>query len=141
MQEFSGVPEMYWVLNAHIDVKCAGQEKPGMTIPVSAIVVPKFELVPGSLLLPRVSSTGPIYEGKCLCRSWTGKELRLKPFLVPRGIVVTIEKSIANNEQALVTVKAGNNDVPNKGTDSVVLFASDGETGAVLTLPVSFWKP
>jgi hypothetical protein len=136
--EAPGRPGLF---NADFKVKCAGQDTPALSIPFSAIIVPRFELVPASLLLPRLSGTGPIYEGKCLCRSWAGKELRLRPSVVPPGIIVKVEQRSGKREQASVTVMTGRNSIPYKGTDNVQLLVSDGDTEAMLTLPVSFWSP
>src|SRR5207249_4511612 len=49
-----------------------------------------IEITPAVLVLPLVSSSGPVYTATCICRSTNGKPLDLSVASVPRGLTVEL---------------------------------------------------
>jgi hypothetical protein len=73
-------------------------------VPVTGTVVAAVEAFPSTVLLPRQSSTGPIYSLECLCRSSSGLPLRLRSEDLPAGISAEIKSAGDNPNQQTVRV-------------------------------------
>jgi hypothetical protein len=58
------------------------------SVPVTGRIAALVEVTPSELVLPRASASGPVYFGKCICRTFTGKPLTLSVDAAPRDISV-----------------------------------------------------
>ncbi len=72
-----------------VEVYVAGRSFPTV-ISVSGKVTAPVEVSPSTVLLPRMSDTGPLYEATCLCRSPEGKSLTLRVESAPADVSVEI---------------------------------------------------
>ncbi len=55
-------------IEGNVQVQVSGRNRPA-SIPVFGEVVSDFQVTPSSLLLPKMSGRGPLYQADCLCRS------------------------------------------------------------------------
>jgi hypothetical protein len=70
-----------------VEVYVAGRSFPTV-VPVSGKVTAAVEVSPATVLLPRKSDSGPLYEATCLCRSTEGKPLTLRVESAPPDVRV-----------------------------------------------------
>lgn len=67
-----------------------GGEQPLLTIPVRGVVMPRIQVSPSAVVLPRVTGEGLAYSMTCFCRSTEDKPLQLVLEQAPPGLVVSI---------------------------------------------------
>jgi len=72
------------------------------TVTVSGRVVSAVQASPSSLLLPRSSSSGMLYEATCVCRSMTGKSFRLQVVEVPKGLSSAVTDTPAPSQTVVI---------------------------------------
>lgn len=77
-------------VDGQIQVHIADETRRPDTIPVSGRVVGVIDVSPPSLVLPRNSDGGPVYSGRCLCRSSRGGQWTLTVDEVSSGLSAEI---------------------------------------------------
>ena len=77
-------------INGEIFVYLKGDDNPCRTINVVGVAKSDFEIIPKSLVLPRASSSGPVYSGTCLVRTIGPAPIGLETKLVPLGLSAEI---------------------------------------------------
>jgi hypothetical protein len=99
-------PDTPGAVQGVISVFCEGREDPVITLAVSGRAIPLLELSPKDLVLPRVSTTGPLYTGTCVCRAAGTKSLTLAVEEAPAGLSVQVEDVPDNPSLKLVQIDA-----------------------------------
>jgi hypothetical protein len=114
-----------------------------LTIPITANVLPRFELLPEAINLPRSSASGPLYGGYVICRSVHGSKLTLNPVTIPDDLTVRIEEAETGGpmKKVIVAVPPGKVRTGPRITRQVVLSAHDGEAAELLTLDITVSPP
>ncbi len=69
-----------------ITITLKDETRPPHKVPVVGRVAAPIEMRPALLLLPRASSSGPVYTATCICRSHNGKSLSVEVDAVPPGL-------------------------------------------------------
>ncbi|MEX2175707.1 MAG: hypothetical protein WD872_15185 [Pirellulaceae bacterium] len=77
-------------LRTDVEIHLAGERRAPTLIPVSGRVAGAVEVFPATLVLPRSSSTGPVYFAECFCQSTAGKPLSLAVDSLPADLVAEI---------------------------------------------------
>jgi hypothetical protein len=134
------VPAAPGPLAAELEVREVGTPVPVLSVPIHGVVVPPFQLAPATLVLPRASGSGFLYEGKSCCRSSGGGAFQLRLKEAPEGFAVDIEK-VANADAYIIMVKRASQESLPEGTGTIRLLAEQGDTCALLELPVICWHP
>jgi hypothetical protein len=103
--------------------------------------VPPVELFPSVLILPRSSPKGPVYDAICLCRTRSGKPVKVTFDAVPDGLSAEVrDRTQPDDGSALIHVRCDPNKLKQlirKGRQPIRLRASDGGGQVALTLSVS----
>jgi hypothetical protein len=108
-------------------------------IPVVGRVSQPVEAMPPSLVLPRSSETGPVFEAACVCRSAGGRPFTLEVDSAPRGLAVKVTGAALDGPARVVHVawdREGGRDLAGSGPHVVRLRATvDGQVSQ-FDLPV-----
>ncbi len=125
-----------------VRIHIAGREKNPDELVVIGRVTAPVEISPSLLVLPRASSGGPVYSGKCICRSTQGKPLTLSVDSVPPGLTADILAEGAEGVRVVrVTWDPHRGKPPVDGQRQLIrLRAKAGEDEAVLELSVLLRK-
>jgi hypothetical protein len=73
-----------------VQVHLAGEPRRPDAISIIGKVEAPFEISPSLLVLPRASTSGPIFDAKCICRSTSGEPLSLAVDSVPPGVTADV---------------------------------------------------
>jgi hypothetical protein len=129
-------------VNVKAFVHLAGETQKSNPVSVIGKVAAPIELSPSSLVLPRASSNGPVYNAICTCRSTDTESLALSVDSIPSGLAAEI---LSNGTPSVRTVritwdpelrKAPEDGQPEK----VRLRAKAGKQESVLELQVYLQK-
>ena len=132
-------PESPAPISESVSVFIVGNKSALMTLPVTGNVLPRFQLLPADIDLPRASASGPYYAARVICRNTRGSRLTVTPATVPEGLVVRVEEGEDASPVKMVTVEVppGVGRSGPRTTRQVVLTVSDGEATTTLTLGVT----
>jgi hypothetical protein len=83
-------PSAPWDLKDRIAVYEANKEQPLLTIAIWGRVLPKVQVTPGSLILPRMVRDAEDFTAECTFASTEGLALRVAPNDVPPEITATL---------------------------------------------------
>lgn len=120
-----------------IIIKLQGETRPPHTVPVVGHVAAPIDLSPALLVLPRMSSGGPIYTATCICRSNNGEPLSVDVSSVPLGLSVELLESASPSVRTIqVTLDREHEFATGDGRRAVRLLAKAGEDEAVLEVEV-----
>jgi hypothetical protein len=130
------------VIDGHIEIYVAGRlHKPDL-VAIYGRVAAAIEIFPTALLLPRSSSTGPLYTAKCMCRSTSGERLDVSLEGVPAPLTVDVwDGNNATSKTLCVTLHPERASAVTKGENlQIRIRATAGQDEAVLELPVVLQK-
>lgn len=125
-------------VSAAVEVHLAKEHRQPDCIRVMGRVVPPVEVQPSTILLPRVSAEGPLYDASCLCRSTNGKPLQVEAASVPAGLKATVLKGTGERLQ-VIRVHCDPSELPHLARQRrqvVRLRAKAGGKESILELPV-----
>lgn len=125
-----------------IAITLQGETRPPHNVSVVGRVAAPIEVSPTLLLLPRTSSSGPVYTATCICRSHNGKPLFVEVDSVPPGLRVELLETNGPCMRIIqVTADKEHNFVTGSGRRAVRLSAKAGEDEAVLEVEVLVQSP
>jgi len=127
-------------MSAVIEVVGDSENHPALAVHLTAVVMPKFQLRPESIVLPRMSNAGPVYQGFSICKASSGKPLKVCVAEVPPGLIVGVNSHEANKSMCNVCIQCESDELPFIGVKKVGLIASDGENVENLELTVNCWS-
>jgi hypothetical protein len=115
---------------------------PAVRVPLTATVLPRFQLVPNALVLPRARARGWTTSATCLFRHNDSGPFSLTLVEVPADLSVEIDPGKPDQSTATVTV-TWKEQLPSGTTERRVvrLRAVSSDKEQVFTLPVSWWRP
>lgn len=61
-----------------------------LAIPFEGRVLPEVELVPSTIILPRISEAGPVYQGRCLFKNSRQNPCSIEVQSAPKGLSVVV---------------------------------------------------
>lgn len=111
-------------------VRCfhGADTKPLVEIPVSASILPHVTVSPPVLTLPRQSGTGPLFQGTCLVRHWSGLPIRLEQTRLCKELDVNIvQKEFAATVRIEISAKPES--IPDSCIESLLNMTAVLETG------------
>jgi hypothetical protein len=125
-------------VNEAVHVHLAGERRDPDAVAVIGKVAAPIEVIPSMLVLPRTSTTGPLYDATCLCRSTNGDPLVLSVDSVPDGLKVEVlDNGSPQVRMVRVICDPRQGGTPAGGqTRTVRLRAKAGKTETVLALRV-----
>lgn len=82
-------PAAAWELNKSIVIYETGKDKPLLTLPIRAQILPKVRVTPVSIVLPRMVHNAAEFSTECCLDSTSGHPMRVKPINVPPEITLT----------------------------------------------------
>jgi hypothetical protein len=82
-------PLVAWELDDRILVYEEGRDQPLLTVPIRGRVLPKVQVSPASIVLPRMVHETPDFTAECTLSSPAGRPLKATPTDLPAAIVVT----------------------------------------------------
>ncbi len=116
-------------ISGDIVVHLAGEGGPPTLIPFSGRVASLVEVSPTSLVLPLASGAGPVYHGKCICRSPEGKPLTLTVASVPKGLSTRVETVGGNLSVQIVRIEWDPAQGPGPGQESPRVLRLQAKVG------------
>ena len=105
-------------------------------LPVTARVVPDFELLPAVLTLPRHSQQGDVYSFDVCCRSRTGEPFRLRVQSKSANFTVTLPQSEPAPVHLVKVAYVGDRTLKAEVTETIELMAASAERSADLRMEV-----
>jgi hypothetical protein len=130
------------MVDSRVEIHLAGDSRPPTAIPVNARVVADVEVTPSSLVLPRSSTAGPVYEAKCICISNGGHSLALSVEDTPEGLSARVVPVEGKSDTQIIHIQADPKRMGGldpKMPSIVRLRARAGEKTALATIAV-FWR-
>jgi hypothetical protein len=126
------------ILDTTITIAFADPKIQPMTVSVSGRVVPRVQAIPGALVLPIASGSGPIYTGKCLVRVRDNRPVRLELLSSAPDLVVVLPDSSADANQCVqITWLPKSEKKPADGRRTVRLRVTFGEQSETVEIPVT----
>ena len=112
-----------------------------LRLPIQGRVVPPVVVTPSSLMLPRRSADGPVFDASCFVRSVAGHPLEVELASVPDGLKVALEPIEQNPSMCklVVRVQAGLS-CPEPTKLQLGLRARAGEVEAPVAIPIIVTK-
>jgi hypothetical protein len=125
-------------VDAVVQVYLAGEARTRDAVTVVGRVAAPIEISPGLLILPRASSSGPVYSATCICRSTAGEPLVVIVDSVPPGLTADVlAQDCPKLRSVRVTWDPSQGKVPTGRERQVIrLRAKAGDNEVVLELPV-----
>jgi len=132
-------PDSPSLVSENVSLFVVGSEPAILTIPITGSVLPRFELQPPDVKLPRVSASGPLYSACVICRNTSGGRLMITPATVPQDLIVRVKRGedIDTVKVMTIEVSPGAGRTGPQSTRQVILTVSDGEITETLTLDVT----
>lgn len=129
-------------INDTVLIEVAGREDKPDKLPVVGQVAASFEMSPSLIVLPRYTSSGPVYKATCLCRSITGKPVTLTVDSLPSGVTAQVLSMVAVGESTVqISFDPRMGKEQKRGQRQVIRFrAEDGENKAEVDLPIILQK-
>lgn len=118
--------------DAQLEVYEGGGSAPVLTVPVCGRVVPRFQLSPDAMLLPRRSGGGLIYSARCVCTSSVNEVFDLALLSCPAGMKAVVQRQ--SPSRYLVEVEVSPDSKEAKG--SVMFQVASAAGKETLELPV-----
>jgi hypothetical protein len=81
-----------------------GNAQPILTIPITGAILPRVLVTPSTIVLPRTTGDGVVYEATCLCRSTEKKPVQLSLEKAPNGMAVTFLDDTKKSAMKLIKV-------------------------------------
>jgi hypothetical protein len=122
-------------IQVHLSVERRNPE----AVPITGRVAALVESIPPSLVLPRVSQTGPVWSGNCLCRNYENKPVILSLESASPGLNAEVMRAEADRPLPLVRISCDPEEAkePAKPSPRVVrLRARVGDDETTLEIPV-----
>lgn len=88
--EISAHTQLSGPLTDEIEIYLRGEDRPPTVVEVSGRVAEEVEIVPSTLVLPRIGDTGKVYVAECVCRSTNGKPFTLIADPLPAGLTAQL---------------------------------------------------
>jgi hypothetical protein len=136
-------PKRLGPVNERIEVRLDDERSSATVIPVRGSVAAPVQVSPNPLVLPRQSDAGPIFEGRCVCRSTQGKPIKVRVESIPEGLSVKAEPHESNPRVCFVRVEC----LPSlmlptsqHGELTVSLKVWVGDTASILPIRVMYQR-
>jgi hypothetical protein len=126
------------LLDENVSIHVVGQAKKSNEIRVFGKIIAPFEIVPGSLLLPRQSDGGPLWDATAICSSNRHQPFSLSAASVPSGLRVEIsaEKDTGRRIVRVICNPTDSSAHAKEERHVLQLKAKEGATETELELPV-----
>ncbi|MCI0642776.1 MAG: DUF1573 domain-containing protein [Gemmataceae bacterium] len=131
--EFSA-PDQPVTLSGELQI--VGAEGDRIHVPVHVSVVPRFQFIPSTLVLPRKSEEGEVYSATCVCQVAASGSAEIVAATVPSGFLVDTDSNRASSGSSLVRILCDPKALPNPGRHIIVFTARQGDFRARIELPV-----
>jgi hypothetical protein len=129
-------------VNAAVQIHLAGEARNPDAVAVIGRVAAPIEMSPSLLVLPRASTSGPVYHGTCVCRSTAGKPVTVTVDPLPAGLTADLlDQPTAELQTVRITWDPEHGRALANGQRQVVRFrAKAGNDEVLLELPVLLQK-
>jgi hypothetical protein len=139
------VPERPGTLQGELRVFTDDSATPAVTVPIRAKRLARVEVVPSTVVLPRIVNGSDCYNMKCLCRSTDGRPFVLTAEGVLTGLAVRVHESSAKGRNVhVVSIEWRPDSDPSRDKSvsrSVTLNAQFEDGAEALTIPVVCYRP